>query len=76
VSAVDDFIDAVLSRRLDDRMRELCERAATTEPDEHEIAIIRQELLCLMHEKISRMRRAAVGAYLEGKFLDRQVHRA
>jgi hypothetical protein len=76
VTAVDEFIHAVLSRRLDDRMREVCERAASTEPDEYEIAVIRQELLCLIHEKISRTRRAALGAYLDGKFLDRQVHRA
>ena len=55
------------NRNLEDRMRELCQQLATS-PDECDLDQIRQELLCLSHEKLSRTRRVAVDLP-EGKFL-------
>ena len=56
LNAADDFIHSLLDRRLDNRIRETCERAATVELDDQDIAAIKQELLVLMHQRINRMR--------------------
>jgi len=55
------------NRNLEDRMRELCQQLATS-PDECDFDQIRQELLCLSHEKLSRSRRVQIEVP-EGKFL-------
>jgi hypothetical protein len=62
------------NRNLEDRMRELCQQLATS-PDECDFDQIRQELLCLSHERLSRLRRVAI-ELPEGKFLStRRVSR-
>jgi hypothetical protein len=55
------------NRNLEDRMRELCQQLATS-PDECDLDQIRQELLCLSHEKLSRSRNVPIEVP-EGKFL-------
>jgi hypothetical protein len=52
---------------LEDRMRELCQQLATS-PDDCDLDQIRQELLCLSHEKLSRSRNVPI-ELPEGKFL-------
>jgi hypothetical protein len=47
------------SRRLDDRIRELCAKVATaskTAAPSSEVNSILQDLLCAVHEKIERLR--------------------
>jgi hypothetical protein len=47
------------SRRLDDRIRELCAKIATaskTAAPSSEVNSILQDLLCAVHEKIERLR--------------------
>ena len=73
MTPVDEYIHSLLNRRLDDRIREICEKAFTTDPDDREIAVIKQELLCLMHQKINRMRRLGV-TELEESLVE--LHRA
>ena len=65
----DDNIPALSNRNLnlEDRMRELCQQLATS-PDECDLDQIRQELLCLSHEKLSRSRTVPIEVP-EGKFL-------
>ena len=65
----DDSIPALSDRnlKLEDRMRELCQQLATS-PDECDMDQIRQELLCLSHEKLSQTRKVPVEVP-EGKFL-------
>lgn len=59
---------------LEDRMRELCQQLATS-PDECDLDTIRQELLCLSHERLSRSRKMPI-ELPEGKFLsNRRVSR-
>lgn len=55
------------NRNLEERMRELCQQLATS-PDECDLDQIRQELLCLSHEKFSRSRSVPIEVP-EGKFL-------
>ncbi len=52
---------------LEDRVRDLCQQLATS-PDECDLEAIRQELLCLSHEKLSRTRKVPI-ELPEGKFL-------
>jgi hypothetical protein len=50
------------SRRLDDRIRELCAKIATaskTAVPSSELNTILQDLLCAVHEKIERLRTLA-----------------
>ena len=65
----DDNIPALSDRsvNLEDRMRELCQQLATS-PDECDLDQMRQELLCLSHEKLSRLRSVPIEVP-EGKFL-------
>ncbi len=55
------------NRNLEDRLRELCQQLATA-PHDCDLDQIRQELLCLSHEKLSRLRRVPIEVP-EGKFL-------
>jgi hypothetical protein len=64
-AALPEFIDR--NRNLEDRMRELCQQLATS-PDDCDLDQIRQELLCLSHEKLSRLRNVPI-ELPEGKFL-------
>lgn len=52
-------------------MRELCEKALTDDLTESELEAIRLELLCLVHEKVNRLRNMS-----EKRFLvtDMRVH--
>ena len=65
MNALDSFINAVQNKRLEARIREVCEKASTVEVHEHELAIIRQELLCLTHQKTSRTRSAMIKEYID-----------
>jgi hypothetical protein len=47
------------SRRLEDRIRELCAKATTTK-DQQELEIILTELRSAMHEALQRVRRRAI----------------
>jgi hypothetical protein len=54
---------AMHSRRLDDRIRELCAKVAAaskTTTSSSEVNDILQDLLCAVHEKIERLRTLAV----------------
>ena len=65
ISELPAFIDP--SRNLEDRIRELCQQLAKS-PDDCDLDQIRQELLCLSHEKLSRSRNVPI-ELPEGKFL-------
>jgi hypothetical protein len=72
----DDRIPQLFDRNLslEDRMRELCQQLATS-PDERDLEVMRQELLCLSHENLSRARNVPI-ELPEGKFLaNRRVSR-
>lgn len=68
---VDDYFHPVLNHRINQRMRELCEKALTDDLTESELEAIRLELLCLVHEKVNRLRNMS-----EKRFLvtDMRVH--
>jgi len=65
IAKLPEFFDH--NRNLEDRMRELCQQLATS-PDDCDLDQIRQELLCLSHEKLSRSRNVPI-ELPEGKFL-------
>lgn len=65
IAELPEFFDH--NRNLEDRMRELCQQLATS-PDDCDLDQIRQELLCLSHEKLSRSRKVPI-ELPEGKFL-------
>ena len=65
VTELSEFFDR--NRNLEDRMRELCQQLASS-PDDCDLDQIRQELLCLSHEKLSRSRAVPI-ELPEGKFL-------
>jgi hypothetical protein len=67
MSSHDDLTPIPLNRRLDDRIRTLCENALSSELDDDELERTRQNLLCLMHEKMNRIRKLAARHFLEGE---------
>jgi hypothetical protein len=56
---------ATSHRRLDDRIRDLSNRAASASQGEAEPIL--QELLVVVHEKLNRIRKMAADHYLKGK---------
>lgn len=76
VSSHDNLVPEILNRRIDDRIRKLSEKALEAAPEARELESIRQELLCLVHEKMNRIRNMAARHLVDGNFIgDRRVHR-
>jgi hypothetical protein len=55
-----------VNRRLDDRVRELANRAIAASQADVDVEPILKELLALVHEKLERLRRIAMSHLLEG----------
>ena len=55
-----------MNRRLDDRIRELANRAIAASQADVDVEPIPKELLALVHEKLERLRRMAMSHLLEG----------
>jgi hypothetical protein len=55
-----------VNRRLDDRIRELANRAIAASQADVDVEPILKELLALVHEKLERLRRIAMSHLLEG----------
>ena len=67
------------TRRLDDRIREICAQisAVGRDPDstDQEVEILLQKLLSAIHKKVERMRIIATNKLLQGTDADKQDRR-
>jgi hypothetical protein len=68
------------TRRLDDRIREICAQisAVGRDPDstDQEVEILLQKLLSAIHKKVERMRIIATNKLLQGNDADKQDRRS
>ena len=67
------------TRRLDDRIREICAQISAVGRDPHttdqEVEILLQKLLDAIHQKVERMRIIATNKLLQGNDADKQDRR-
>ena len=67
------------TRRLDDRIREICAQISAVGRDPHttdqEVGILLQKLLDAIHQKVERMRIIATNKLLQGNDADKQDRR-
>lgn len=73
-------MSAIPTRRLDDRIREICARIAVAGRDpsttDQEVEALLQKLMDAIHRKVERMRIIAVNKLLQGNDADKQDRRA
>ncbi len=67
------------TRRLDDRIRQLCNQIAASGSNpaatDQDVETLLQELLKAIHQKVERLRRIAANKLLQGRDADRKDRR-